>query len=107
MTADKTPLQTAARAFGIAETAILGSTLRWSLQAQSAGFPHDCWVSAEGYQVMSQGDNPKYWTALDPTGRDLHAAGAGDFGLAKCIRACERHFQSHKVPSPQQALFQR
>lgn len=86
-------------AIGIAETAILGSTLHWSLQTEDEHPQPDawlCWHSSCGYRVMSSGDNPRYWTALDARSEHV-AAGAGDMGLAKCIRACERHAISNNA----------
>jgi hypothetical protein len=88
---------------GIAETAILGSSIAWSISRHDgaptvltsiASFDPD--ETACGYVIRSSGDNPRYWTAFAP-GRSELAAGAGDFGLAKCIRAAERHRNSNNV----------
>ena len=79
----------------------LGSTLTWSLQTEDEYPQPDawlCWRTACGYRVMSQGDNPRYWTALAPNATHV-AAGAGDRGLAKCMRYCERHHQSLQTPA--------
>jgi hypothetical protein len=92
---------------GIAETSILGSSIAWSI-SRSDGAPtvltsiasFDPDAIDRGYVIRSSGDNPRYWTSFAP-GRVELAAGAGDFGLAKCIRAAERHLSSNKVSSPQ------
>lgn len=94
---------------GIAETAILGSSIAWSIDRRSDQQVPVALHSVpslnpeaviDGYSITSTGDNPRYWTAYRPGGRDgKHelAAGAGEMGLAKCIRAAERHLQTSAV----------
>jgi hypothetical protein len=53
-------------------------------------------VTPEGYAITTTGDNPAYHVAFKPGGRSPTnelCAGAGDLGLAKCKRYCERHFE--------------
>jgi hypothetical protein len=94
---------------GIAETAILGSSISWCLEhcddvvvRLHSALPHE--EQASGYQITSQGDNPRYWTAYAPGGTDPSRelwSGAGSLGVAHCIKACERHRSSNKDSSVQ------
>lgn len=95
-----------ARQLGIAETAILGSTIPWCIDRYNgeptrlhsiASFDPD--DLARGYLITGQGDTTRYWTAYAPGGchpANELAAGAGDMGLAKCIKACERHLSRQR-----------
>lgn len=85
---------------GLAEQAILGSTLPWTKHESDTG--RIAWQAA-GYRILSDGDNPRYWTATVRLDRDrVHlAAGAGDLGLSKCVRHCERHAAGHAAPQVQ------
>ncbi len=78
---------------GIAEQAILASTLHWTRHESDTG--RIAWQSGP-YRVLSEGDNPRYWTATVRIERDRVelGAGAGDLGLAKCVRNCEAHAQA-------------
>lgn len=84
---------------GIAEQAILASTLVWARHESDTG--RIAWQSG-AYRVLSDGDNPRYWTASVRLDRDRVelGAGAGDFGLAKCVRSCERHAQENSDQCP-------
>jgi hypothetical protein len=56
----------------------------------------DLYTSKQGYTITRQGENPPYWTGYSPGGCDPSrelAAGAGNLGLAKCIRRAERHLE--------------
>ena len=84
---------------GLAEQAILASTIPWALERIDC----ELWRLTDGherYRITSEGDNPRYWTARElGVAKDL-AAGAGELGLVKCIRACERHAQTSAAESP-------
>ena len=95
-----------------ADMAILGSTLAWTRHESDTG--RIAWQSGR-YRILSDGDNPRYWTATVRLDRDrVHlGAGAGDLGLAKCVRLCERHAQtaqrdnvSHEATRSDQAATQ-
>lgn len=91
---------------GPAEMAILGSTIAWRVE-KDGDSPSRLTQANEpdaGYQITSQGDNPRYWTAYAPGGTDSTRqlwSGAGSLGVAHCIRACERHAQASANHSPQ------
>lgn len=77
----------------MAAHARLSSPLKWSNNDDGS------MSSAEGYAITRQGNNPDYWTAFRPGGiqpSNELAAGAGDFGLAKCISACGKHFSTNR-----------
>ena len=75
-----------------ADMAILGSPMPWTKHESDTGAI--AWVSG-AYRILSEGDNPRYWTATVRLDRDRQpiASAAGDLGLAKCVRYCERHSQ--------------
>lgn len=77
-----------------ADLAILGSLLAWTRHESDTG--RIAWQS-DRYRILSDGDNPRYWTATVRLDRDrVHlGAGAGDIGLAKCVRLAERHAQTN------------
>lgn len=60
-------------------------------------------VTDDGYTISwDSAGQPRYYTAYRPGGRDgAHelGAGAGDLGLAKCKRLCERHLEDLTINS--------
>lgn len=74
--------------------AVLGSTIAWTKHESDTG--RIAWVSG-AYRILSEGENPRYWTATVRLDRDrVHlGAGAGELGLTKCVRLCERHAQTN------------
>ena len=83
---------------GISEAAILGSTLAWTRHVHEFS-GRITWYTPAGHRIQSDGDNPRYWTA-SCLGKHL-GAGAGEFGLAKCVRLCEGHAEVHGGPQKQ------
>ena len=84
-----------------AELAILGSTMPWTKHESDTGAI--AWVSGP-YRILSEGDNPRYWTATVRLDRDRVqlASGAGDLGLAKCVRYAEKHWAACDSVSSQE-----